>query len=104
MVLWARIHALMETRICALNKQPGVRPLGIGCIVQHLIAKCAFKAGGANKKSVCGSKQLCTGLKAGIDGAIHAVLDKMEKNKDMEFSEWEIDDNIWLKEVNKDEV
>ena len=33
MVPWARISTLTENIMCALDKQPGVRPLGIGCIV-----------------------------------------------------------------------
>ena len=63
-----------------------------------------LKAGGADTKSFCGSKHLCAGLAAGIEGMIHAVLEKMEENEDMEFGEWEIDDNIWLKEVRNDKV
>ena len=94
MIPWARIRALMENRLCALDKQPGVRPLGIGCIIRRLIAKCALKSGGADAKAACGSKQLYAGLKAGIEGAIHAVMEKMEENAEMEFSEWEIDNGI----------
>ena len=30
MVPWARIRRLMENRLCTLDNQPGVRPLGIG--------------------------------------------------------------------------
>ena len=63
-----------------------------------------LKAGGADTKSFCGSKHLCAGLAAGIEGMIHAVLEKMEENKDMEFGEREVDNKIWLKEVGKDEV
>ena len=32
-VPWARIRALMENRLCTLDKQPGVCLLGIGCII-----------------------------------------------------------------------
>ena len=77
MVPWARIHALMEKRLCALDKQPGVRPLRISCIIRRLIAKCALKPGGADAKAAYGSKQLCAGLEAGIKGAIHAVMEKI---------------------------
>ena len=80
MIPWARIRTLMENRLCALDKQPGVRPLGIGCIIRRLIAKCALKAGGADAKAACGSKQLCAGLEAGIEGAMHAAWEKMGEN------------------------
>ena len=58
MVPWMCIRALMDNRLCALDKKPGVRPLRIGCIVRRLISKCVLKAGGADSKSTCGSKQL----------------------------------------------
>ena len=73
MVPWACIHALTENRLCALNKQPDVCPLGIECIIRRLIAKCALKTGGADTKFACRSKQLCAGLKAGIEGATHCA-------------------------------
>ena len=94
----------MENRLCSLDKQPGVHPLGIGCIIRRLITKCALKAGGADAKAACGSKQLCAGLKAVIEGVIHAVMEKIEENVEMEFGEWEINDKVWLKGVGKDKV
>ena len=36
---WAVYRALMACRLVALDKQPGVRPLGIGEIYCHLMAK-----------------------------------------------------------------
>ena len=103
-VPWAHTHALMENKLCALDKQPGARPLRIGCIICRLIAKCALKAGGADANAACGSNQLGAGLEASIKGLIHAVMWKIEENTEMDFGEWEVDDGIWLKEVGKDEV
>jgi hypothetical protein len=59
-------------------------------IICHLIVKCALKAGVADVKSACGSKKLCAGLEAGIEGAIHVMLEKMEENEGMEFGAWEV--------------
>ena len=32
-VSWACIRTLMENQLCALDKHPGVCPIGIGCII-----------------------------------------------------------------------
>jgi hypothetical protein len=39
-------------------------------------------------------------LEAGIEGAIHAMLEKLEESKSMEFEEWEVDNSIWMKEAS----
>ena len=70
---WAAIRALMANRLMALDKCPGVRPVGIGEIWRRLFAKCVLKVAGTEAKEACGSAQLCAGLEAGIEGAVHAV-------------------------------
>ena len=71
--LWAAIRALMSNRLMALDKCPGVRPVGIGEIWRRLFARCVLKVAGTEAKEACGSAQLCAGLEAGIEGAVHAV-------------------------------
>jgi len=39
---WPAYHALMAGRLVALDKQPGVRPVGIGEIYCRLMAKCVL--------------------------------------------------------------
>ena len=63
----------MANRLMALDKCPGVRPVGIGEIWRRLFSKCVLKEAGAEATEACGSDQLCAGLKAGIEGAVHAV-------------------------------
>jgi hypothetical protein len=70
---WAAYRALMACRLVALDKQPGVRPVGIGEIYRRLIAKCAIAVVGHQATSACGNLNLCAGLPAGIEGAVHAV-------------------------------
>jgi hypothetical protein len=73
---YAAYRALMACRLVALDKQPGVRPVGIGEIYRRLLAKCLLKVEGHQATSACGNHNLCAGLAAGIEGAIHAVRER----------------------------
>ena len=70
---WAAYKAMMANRLIALDKQPGTRPVGIGEIYRRLWAKCLLKVIGSQATAACGNSNLCAGLQAGIEGAIHAV-------------------------------
>ena len=70
---WAAYRALMACRLVALDKQPGVRPIGIGEVYRRLIAKCVIAMCGYQATSACGNFNLCAGLPAGIEGAVHAI-------------------------------
>ena len=70
---WAAYRALMANRLVALDKQPGTRPVGIGEVYRRLWAKCLLKAIGSQATAACGNYNLCAGLQAGIEGAVHAV-------------------------------
>eukprot|EP00804_Cyclotella_cryptica_P006584 CCRYP_008565-RA/>CCRYP_008565-RA protein AED:0.42 eAED:0.42 QI:0/0/0/1/0.33/0/4/0/373 len=70
---WAAYRAMKQGRLVALDKQPGVRPLGIGEIWLRAVSKCVLKDCGKEGKDACGSTQLCAGLEAGIEGALHAA-------------------------------
>ena len=72
---WAAYRALMACRLAALDKQPGVRPVGIGEIYRRLMAKCFLSMAGDRATQACGNYNLCAGIKAGIDGACHVVRD-----------------------------
>ena len=45
----------------------------IGETLRRALAKLVMSAAGDQAKTACGSLQLCAGLKAGIEGASHAV-------------------------------
>ena len=77
----------MANRLIAMDKSPGVCPIGIGKIFCRLFAKCILFCTGTDATSECGNFNLCVGLDAGIEGAAHAMA-KFEcavnnnKNKD----------------------
>ena len=57
----------------ALDKSPGVGPLGIGEKLCRALAKIVMRAAGDQAKTACGKIQLCAGLEYSIDGETHAV-------------------------------
>ena len=69
----AAYRVLMACRLVALNKRPGVRPVGIGETIRRALAKLVMRAAGDQAKTVCGNFQLCAGLKDGIERATHDV-------------------------------
>ena len=70
---WSAYCALMSSRLIALDKSPGIRPVGIGETWRRLLAKCLLRVSGQESKTACGTEQLAGGVEAGIEGAIHAA-------------------------------
>ena len=70
---WAAYCALMACPLVALDKRPGVRPVGIGETLCRALDKLVVRESGDQAKTACGNLQLCAGLEAGTEGATHAV-------------------------------
>jgi hypothetical protein len=70
---WAAYRALRSGRLVALDKCPGVHPIGIGESFMRLSWKCVLLVAGGEAKESCGVDQLYAGLEAGIEGGIHAM-------------------------------
>ena len=65
--------AFMSGRLIALDKQPGVRPLGAGETWRRIFAKIVLNVTGPETAMVCQDDQINARLKAGIYGATHGV-------------------------------
>ena len=63
---WSAYRALMSGRLIALDKSPGIRPVGIGETWRRLLAKCLLRVSGQEAKAACGTEQLAGGVEAGI--------------------------------------
>ena len=84
---WTAYRATMASHLVAMNKMPGVRPLGIGEIYRRLWAMLVIKDCGSQEKQLCGTSQLCAGLEAEIEGAIHSVHKKINITNALSFPE-----------------
>ena len=73
---WAAYCALMACRLVALDKSPGVRPVGIGETLRQALTKLVMRAAGDQAKTACGHLQLCAGLDSCIEVATHAVVQR----------------------------
>ena len=52
---WAAYCALMSGWLIALDKSPGIRPVGIGETWRRLLAKCLLRVSGQEAKTACGT-------------------------------------------------
>jgi hypothetical protein len=67
------LPCLNTVRTVALDKTPGVRPLGIGEVWMRLWSDCSHTKTKVEATNACGNTQLCAGLRSGIEANLHAV-------------------------------
>ena len=67
------LKALISCRLIALDKQPGVRPIGIGEVSRRIIGKAILSIIKEDILKTAGVKQLCVGQQSGCEAAIHAM-------------------------------
>ena len=102
-VCWTAIRRLMTRRLVGLDKQPGVRPVGIGNAWLRCVSKVVVKECGHEAKMACGSTQLCAGLEAGIEGALHAAVRRANDLDAFCFGDGEMDEGVWRAEADREE-
>ena len=67
------LAAFIACRLIPLDKQPGVRPIGISETVRRIISKAILKVTKADIQNAVGSLQLCAGHDAGCKAAVHTM-------------------------------
>lgn len=63
----------LACRLIALDKNPGVRPIGVCEVFRRIVARAVLKIVGPDVEEVCGPLQTCSGLPSGIEAAVHAM-------------------------------
>ena len=76
---------LLACRLIPLDKQPGVRPIGIGEVLRRIIGKAVMKVIKPDVLAATGYEQLCAGQEAGCEVAVHAIRDIFESDHSQGF-------------------
>jgi len=78
---WEEIRAQKAKRELALKKLPvGVRPIGVGELMDRCADKTMLYVTEGDVKDACNSDQLCSGIKAGMEAAIHAIRELFQES------------------------
>ena len=99
---WAAYCEFMSVRLIALDKQPGVRPVGVGETWWSIFANIVLKITGPEATMACQDDQMCAGIRVVIDGVIHRVQALWDKKSTME--DWGfllVDAKNTLNEINR---
>ena len=71
------LSAFVACRLIPLNKNPGVRPIGIGQVPRRIIGKSILKAVGDDIQETAGPLQACAGHEAGCEAAVYTMKEIM---------------------------
>ena len=67
------VKALVACRLIPLNKNPGVRPVGVGEVIRRITGKCIGWVMKKDIQGAAGPLQMATGLQSGAEAAIHSM-------------------------------
>ena len=81
---WDAYSTLMSRRIIALDKKPGIRPIGVGETWCRMMAKCLLRVTGQEAKSDCRTEQMAGEVEAGIEGGNHSMCVLWEEHSQEE--------------------
>ena len=76
------MRALVSGRLIALDECPGVRTIGIGECLRRITCKSVAEFTKIDLEETCSTDPLACWLKAGVEGAIHALSDVFDDNKE----------------------
>ena len=79
---WDQVHILMSNCLIALDKCPGVCPVGVGETPRRIVGKAVCMATCVDVEDLYGIDQLCGGIRSGIEGPIHAMNDLFAQHHD----------------------
>ena len=75
------MQSQLSCRLIALDKHPGVRPIGVGEVCRRLLARAVLCVIRNDVLQAAGPLQLCAGQPAGCEVAIHAMRKIFESSE-----------------------
>ena len=66
-------RAFVASRLIALDKCPGVRPIGIGEVARRIIGKAVLTIIADDMQEAAGFQQVCVGQQAGCEAVVHTM-------------------------------
>ncbi len=74
------LSSYLARRLIALDKCPGVRPIGICDTVRRIVSKAILHITKTDVQEATGARQLCAGQTAGIKAAVHSVRESFQSS------------------------
>ena len=67
------LEAYLACRLVPLDKNPGLRPIGVGEVLRRVIGKSIMYVAKKDVINSCSDIQMCSGRESGCEAAIHAM-------------------------------
>ena len=67
------LTAYTACRLIPLDKNPGVRPVGVGEVLRRIVGRAVMRIARQDLLYAAGSSQLCAGQIGGCEAAVHAM-------------------------------
>ena len=74
------MEAFLACRLIPLDKNPGLRPIGVGEVLRRIAGKVVIKVVKEDVRKAAGDLQLYRGHEAGGEAAVHAMHDVFQLN------------------------
>ena len=75
------LTALLACRLVPLNKNPGVRPIGVWEVARRIVCKAAIRVVRKDIMLAAGPLQACSGFGSGCEAAVHATREVFDESK-----------------------
>ena len=75
------LESFLSCRLIPLDKNPGLRPIGIGEVLRRIIGRSVMKTFKQQIMQAAGATQMCAGQKSGCEALVHAFHDIFEQDE-----------------------
>ncbi|XP_057302766.1 uncharacterized protein LOC130636933 [Hydractinia symbiolongicarpus] len=74
------LEAFVACRLIPLNKNPGLRPIGVDEVLRRIVGKIVINISKNDVIKAAGSLQVCAGQNAGVEAAVNAMHDNFDND------------------------